>query len=218
MNFTPETVELIVQRVLEHLGSPAPGTPTAASPAVAPAVPAPQGFRISAQVVTQALLAESINGSTTVRIGPKAIVTPSALDFVRQRGIAIVRESSAPIAKIAARWQVIVTTPHSNIAPAVESLKQYGIVCDLRLSGYPAEAAAQAISAICRGEADKIVIFTAEPELVACLANRNERIRAAAIGDAGALARTQRELKPNMLSLDPSNKSVHEIRTLLKAF
>jgi hypothetical protein len=214
MNFTPETVELIVQRVLEHLGTPAPGAPAA----VAPVNPAPQGFRISAQVVTQAMLAESVNGATTVRIGPKAIVTPSALDFVRQRGIEIVRESSAAIAKTAARWQVIVTTPHANIAPAVESLKQYGIVCDLRLSGLPAEAAAQAISAICRGDADKVVIFTAEPELVACLANRNERIRAAAIGDAAALARTQRELKPNVLALDPSDKSVHELRTLLKIF
>jgi hypothetical protein len=214
MNFTPETVELIVQRVLEHLGTPAPGAPAADAPASA----APQGFRISAQVVTQALLAESVNGSTTVRIGPKAIVTPSALDFVRQRGIEIVRESAVAIAKTAVRRQVIVTTSHSNIAPAVESLKQYGIVCDLRISGRPAEAAAQAISAVCRGDAEKVVVFTAEPELVACLANRNERIRAAAIGDAAALERTQRELKPNVLSLDPSNKSVHELRTLLKAF
>jgi hypothetical protein len=214
MNFTPETVELIVQRVLEHLGSPAPSAPAA----IAPTSAVPHGFRISAQVVTQALLAESINGSTTVRIGPKAIVTPSALDFVRQRGIEIVRESAAAIAKTTARWQVIVTTPHPNIAPAVESLKQYGIVCDLRISGLPAETAAQAISAICRGEADKVVVFTAEPELVACLANRNERIRAAAIGDAAALARTQRELKPNALALDPSNRGVHELRTLLKAF
>ncbi len=209
MNFTPETVELIVQRVLEHLGTPAAN---AAASAV------PQGYRISAQVVTQALLAESINGSTTVRIGPKAIMTPSALDFVRQRGIEIVREPAVAIAKTAARWQVIVATPHSNIAPAVESLKQYGIACNLRLSGHATEAAAQAISAICRGDADKVVVFTAEPELVACLANRNERIRAAASGDAGALARSQRELKPNVLSLDPSNKSVHELRALLKAF
>jgi hypothetical protein len=218
MNFTPETIELIVQRVLEHLGTPAPGAPTAASAAVAPAVPVPRGFRISAQVVTQAVLAESINGSTTVRIGPKAIVTPSALDFVRQRGIEIVRESATLMSTAAARWQVIVTTSHPHIAPAVDGLQQYGIKCDSRLSGLPAEAAAQATSAICRGDADKVIVFTAEPELVACLANRNERIRAAAIGDAAALARTQRELKPNVLTLDPSNRSVHEIRTLLKAF
>jgi hypothetical protein len=214
MNFTPEAVELIVQRVLEHLGTPAPGAPAAVPLPTA----VPQGFRISAQVVTGALLAENVNGSTTVRIGPKAIVTPSALDFVRQRGIEIIREPAAAIAKTAARWQVTITTPHSNIAPAVESLKQYGIICDLRLSGHPAEAAVQAISAICRGDADKVVIFTAEPELAACLANRNERIRAAAVGDAAALERTQRELKPNVLALDPCNKSVHELRTLFKAF
>jgi hypothetical protein len=97
-------------------------------------------------------------------------------------------------------------------------LQQYGINCDLRLSGLPAEAAVQATSAVCRGDADKVVVFTDEPELVACLANRNERIRAAAIVDAAALARTQRELKPNVLALDPSNRSVHELRTLLKAF
>jgi hypothetical protein len=214
MNFTPETVELIVQRVLEHLGTPAPGMPRA----TALPNPAPQGFRISAQVVTQAVLAESVNGSTTVRIGPKAIVTPSAHDFVRQRGIEIVRESAEAILRTAVRWQVIVTTSHPHIAPAVDGLQQYGIKCDLRLSGLPAEAAAQATSAICRGDADKVVVITAEPELVACLANRNERIRAAAIGDAGALARTQRELKPNVLAIDPSNRGAFELRTLLRAF
>jgi ribose 5-phosphate isomerase RpiB len=168
--------------------------------------------------VTQALLAESVNGSKIVRIGPKAIVTPSALDFVRQRGIEIVREPSAAMANTAARWLAIVTTSHLHIAPAIDGLQQYGIQCELRLSGLPTEAAAQATSDICRGDADKVIVFTGEPELVACLANRNERIRAAAIGDAAALARTQRELKPNVLALDPSNKSVHELRTLLKAF
>jgi hypothetical protein len=218
MNFTPETVELIVQRVLEHLATPGRGAPAAVPAADAPPAPALQGFRISTQVVTQAVLAESVNGSTTVRIGHKAIITPSALDFVRQRGIEIVREPAAVMVNTGARWQVIVTTSHPHIAPAVEGLQQFGIKCVSRLSGLPAEAAAQVTSAICRGDADKVVVFTAEPELVACLVNRNERIRAAAVADAAALVRTQRELRPNVLAIDPSNRGIHELRTLLKAF
>jgi hypothetical protein len=214
MNFTPETVELIVQRVLEHLEAPGAG----ACDAGAPSKPATEGFRVSAAVVTQALLAESVNGVKTVRIGTKAIVTPSARDYLRQKGIEVIRESAAAPARTGRRVQIIVATAHPHVSAAVEALEQSGIGCEKRLSGLPAEAATQAISAVCRGEAEKVVIFTAEPELVACLANRNAQIRAAAVADAAAVRRMQTALKPNVLAIDPSPRGVHELKTLLKAF
>src|SRR5712691_7899176 len=91
MNFTAEHVDLIVQRVLEHLGTSG-GRATGSASASAPAA-APKGVQISEQVVTQALLAETINGAKQVRIGPAAILTPSARDFIRNHGIEIIRES-----------------------------------------------------------------------------------------------------------------------------
>src|SRR6266404_2887620 len=99
MNFSAEHVDLIVQRVLEHLGTPgghAPGATSATSSSSASLpVAAPKGVRITESVVTQALLAETINGAKQVRIGPAAILTPSARDFIRNYGIEIIRESSS---------------------------------------------------------------------------------------------------------------------------
>jgi hypothetical protein len=228
MNVTSEQVELIVQRVLEHLGMPAGARPSTNSsttnsatnssnspPATAAA---PKGARISDHVVTQALLADAVNGSKQVRIGPRAILTPSARDFVRTRGIEIIREPAQAKSVSTTRWQIIVATSTPQIAAAIEGLKERGIACDLRLVGLPAEAAAQAIGALCRGEANQIVVFTSQPEVVACLSNRNDRIRAAAVADVTAVERVEKNLNANLLAIDPSGKSLHELKACLKAY
>jgi hypothetical protein len=143
MNFTAEQVELVVQRVLEQLGTRGGAAPVATgSVSTSAAAPrAPKGVPLGDQVVTQALLAETINGSKLVRIGPKAILTPSAHDYVRQHGIEIIRESSRRQDSTAVQWQIIVSTSTSHISAAVEGLKLSGIACELRLSGTAAEAA-----------------------------------------------------------------------------
>jgi hypothetical protein len=219
MNFTPEQVDLIVQRVVAQLG---PGAVAAAPDASAiqnrvgdtSPVPAAQ---IADQVVTQQLLAERVNGSNQVCIGSKAILTPSARDFVKQRGIKIIRETAA--AKTATlRWQVIVTKPIANISAAIASLSELGVAVDQRLSGLPAEAAAQATSALCRGEAAHVVVFTAHPEFVACLANRTVKVRAAAVPDVAAVERVRVSMNANLIAIDPASRNAHEIKALLKAF
>jgi len=224
MNVTSEQVELIVQRVLEHLGTPAGAAPSSASVTSNPSnssaatVAISREARIADHVVTQSLLAEAVNGSKQVRIGSAAILTPSARDYVRTNGIEIIREPARAESATSTRWQIIVTASSPQIAPAVESLKDRGIASDLRLVGLPAEAAAQAVSAICRGEAEKTVVFTSQPEVVACLANRNDRVRAAAIADVAAVERVQKTLHANLLAIDPGGKSLYELKACLKAY
>jgi hypothetical protein len=219
MNFTPEQIELVVQRVLEHLGTPADRAPAATGLANAPPPAAvPKGVRISEPVVTQALLAEMVNGSKQVRVSPTTILTPSARDFIRNQGIEILREPSSPKASSFVRWQVIATVSTPQIAAAVEGLTAQGVAVDFRQLGLPAEAASQAISALCRGEAAKVVVFTSASELVACLANRNDRLRAAAVADVAAVERVRKTLNANVLAIDPSSKGVHELKAYFKAF
>lgn len=218
MNVSPEQFEEIVRQVLLKVGTQASGN--GAAPAASPALPtaSADGFKIDAQVITQALLAEAPQGAGAVRIGKRAILTPSARDFVRQHSIKIVRESASSASQSTTHWQAIVTRSSPNIGEAVASLKSAGIVCALRLLGQPQEAADAATSAVCRGEAAQTVIFTDRPELTACLANRNGAIRAAAAGDVATVERVRRDLTPNVLVIDPTNKSVHELKSLLKAF
>jgi len=216
MNFSPEQVELIVQRVVAQLGPGAVAAPAAASER--PVAPSPVlPVQIADQIVTQALLAEAVNGSNQVRIGPKAILTPSARDFVKQRGIQIIREASA--AKPSSqRWQIIVSRTNPNITAAVEGLSQLGVTASVTLSGLPAEAAALATSFLCRGDAAKVVVFTDQPELVACLVNRNDKVRAAATANAASVERVLVSMQPNLIAVNPDTRSAHEIKSLLKVF
>lgn len=219
MNFTPEQVELIVQRVVAELGPGAVAAPSAmrarqVSPGASSPIPAVQ---IAEQVVTQALLAETVNGASQVHIGIKAILTPSARDFVKQRGIKIIRETTSA-RPAALRWQVIATSSNAQITAALESLPQHGVAVDLKLSGMPAEAAAQATSALCRGEAEQAVVFTDQPEFLACLANRNDRIRAAVGTDVATVERARGSMQANLIAVDPGTRSAHELKALLRAF
>jgi hypothetical protein len=220
MNFTAEEIEIIVHRVLEHIETPAGAARSQdGRGAELPSSDAGhKSIRVSGQVITQALLADALNGSAKVSIGPKAILTPSARDFVRHREIEIVREPAQSSSPVAVRCQIISARSTPQAAAAIQHLHQAGIACDIRISGLPAEAAAQATSALCRGEAEQIVVFTDQPEIVACLANRNERIRAAVIADSATVDRVQKSLNPNLLAIDPAAKGVYELKALLKAF
>jgi hypothetical protein len=220
MNFTPEQVDLIVQRVVAQL---APKVAVAPSPTAARLDPAegsssPLTVQISDHVITQALLSDAVNGSRQVGISPKAILTPSARDYVKQQGIKIVRETASTKSSTAIRWQVIVTKSNPQITAAVESLPQQGVAFDLRLTGLPAEAAQQATSALCRGEAAQVVVFTDQPELVACLANRNDRVRAAATANVAAVERVRTSMQASLIAIDPASRTAHELKSLLKAF
>ncbi len=219
MNVTNEQFELIVQKVLERLGTPAVDS-APMIPSIDPPLSAAvsQVARIDEHVVTQALLADGMNGSKQVRIGAKAILTPSARDFVRTGGIEILREAVPARSGASDRWQFVVTMHTPQVAAAIEFLKDHGIAAELRILGTPAEAAAQATSAICRGEATRVVVFSNQPEIVVCLANRNGQVRSAAVADATAVERVQKNLNANVLAIDPLEKSLHELKVCLTTY
>lgn len=211
-------IDQIVARVLRELGTAggrAPSPPASPIPAKAPVEP--RLVAIEAAVVTQELLEKTIGTETRVRILPRAILTPSARDFVRHRGLTVIRQAQAVAAKPVAAWHVLITKAVPQIQQTLDALQTAGIPYERHLLGQTAEAATQATSLLCRGEAAGVIALTDEPELLACLTNRNERVRAAVLRDVGGLDRMQRSLKPNLLAIDPVNRSSFELRQLLKA-
>ena len=228
MSLTPEQVEQIVQQVIRQFsgstgaGAVAPSTATATVAASAPQPTAPQapaGVKISHRVITHNVLAEEAGGAKVVRIDAKAIITPSAHDYLRQQSIQIVRETataSAPAKGI--RWLVLVSKSTPAVKAIAESLPSLQVTAQSRLVGVAAEAAVESISALCRGEVQQVVVFTEQPELVACLANRNDRVRGASSADVVAIERIRQHLQANLLALDPAHKGIHELKAILKAF
>lgn len=209
-------IEEIVGRVLKQLGTAA----VAARPATAAPTPvsvAVPDVSITAHVVTGEIL-EGLEGSVrTIRVGPKAILTPSACDWIRQRGLTVSRETKVATKAAGSRWIVIVSHSTPQVTGAVEALRSSGMMVESRLSGSAQESAGQATAALCRGEAPGIVVLADQPELVACLANRNERIRAAVVHNVQSFDRVRTRFQPNLLAIDPVHQSLFELRQLLKS-
>lgn len=212
-------IDEIVQRVLKELGT-APG---AAPPAmtVKPAESSTQpAITFDAPVITRELLEKGANGATRIRTRRGAILTPSARDFLRERRIEVTAEAPAVVESTRAltpRCRVLLTRRTPQVAAAVVAARTAGIVDEQRIVGTPTEAATEATSILCRGEVPRIVVFSDEPELVACLANRNERIRATVVLSTSALERLRGTLKPNLIAISPEGRSEFETTRLLRA-
>lgn len=208
-------IDEIVRRVLSRLGPGSSGAPTAPSTSADP--PTTDSIAtIDNPIVTHEVLEQSIGSATRVRILPRAIVTPSARDYIRQRGIEIIRESGVAKQPVQIRAKVFVTAATPQVSAAIESLQAEGIACEKRLPGTTAEAAGEATSALCRGEAAVVLIVTGEPELAACLANRNAMIRATPLSNLSALVAIRATLNPNLIAINPAGKTQFELRQLLK--
>ena len=85
------------------------------------------------------------------------------------------------------------------------------------LLGCPDDAAKLAISAIARGETNTAVILAAQTHRAACLANRNEAVKAVAIRDAADVPVVRKQLRANVWCGDPSGRSWFELRNLMRA-
>ena len=204
-------VPVPVPVVAPAVATPAVATPAVATPAVAtPAVVAPRAplaasneVRISERVITGELLRRLAVGAV-VQISPKALLTPSARDAVASLKLQVVRESAAgpTTAGRQTSWLVLSAQPGTALDSALPGWKTAGGRVELRRTATPAETAEQAIGALCRGEAQGVLVLSPEPEWIACLANRNDRVRGASVATAAALSRLSAGLKFNLLAVD----------------
>ena len=71
------------------------------------------------------------------------------------------------------------------------------------------------MSGLCRGECDGVLIFTGKPEAAVCRANRNPRVRGAAI-TTGADQTAPGRLGANLFAVNPADRSAFEIKNLLR--
>jgi hypothetical protein len=208
----------IVQRVLKELGTAPGGAPPAATARPA-ASSSPPAVLLDAPVITRELLENGANGATRIHTRRGALLTPSARDFLRERRIEVVVETARvaePAQAAAPRCRVLLARGTPQVAAAVVTARTAGIVDEPRIVGTAAEAAAEATSLLCRGDAPRVVVFSDEPELIACLANRNERVRAVAVPGTAGLERLRASMKPNLFATSPEGRSEFEIVRLLK--
>jgi hypothetical protein len=213
MTNAADMVDRIVAGVLEQLHAPAAAAPASRSPSAANGP-----LEIQDAVITAAVLETRGVVSGPVVFAAKAILTPSAVDFLSSHKIGWTRSNNAPsLNPASATWSVFV----SRSTPAVESAldavaRQSGVHWQRELVGCHREAARRAVGALCRGECDGAIGFTGKPEALACYANRNAQVRAAAVETAEQVKRIKRTVGANLFAVDPGEQSVFALRSLLR--
>lgn len=167
-------------------------------------------------VITGDLLNENVNGHGVIRLAPKAILTPSAQDWLRNRKVEVVRGETKTQTASSARWLAVV---HSGSEAVSSVLDDAGRVVSLQTGSVDTagDAARRAVLDLRSEDAHGVIAFSNEAEAVACLANREACCRAAAVRTVADVKRVQNSMGCNLFAIDAIGLGFFELRNLLKS-
>lgn len=211
MTFDADLVDRIVRDVLSRLGTPgiavrpeAGAAPATSAAATAACGPAP--LVLDEPVVTGDLLEAKASAARVVIVGPRAIVTPSARDVVRRRGLDLRREPpQSHGASVRSAWRAVIMNRAADVQGVLSSEeRRTGRRIPHELTGCQDEATKTAISTICRAEAEGVLLFVPHPAVAVCRANRNPAVRAAVLSDPGTWSALREAFSPNVVCVDPA--------------
>ena len=171
-----------------------------------------------APIITAELLNQSLKAGELLRIGRGSILTPSARDWLNsQRTVWSRQDKMGPVSSISrSKWRMILQTMTPTVQALHESLRRLTEGWTIEIVGQPIEAARLAMSLVNTAECDGVVIFTEQADLVACQANRSERVRAAVMQNSKQWEQVVRSLGANVVCISPIGRSFIELRNLLK--
>ncbi len=192
--------------------------PTGATATVATTTTKINTVELLAPIITAELLNQSLKAGEMLRIGRGSILTPSARDWLNSKRTVWSRQDKmGPVSSIPRpKWRMILQTMTPTVQALHESLRRLAEGWTIEIVGQPIEAARLAMSLVNTAECDGVVIFTEQAELVACQANRSERVRAAVMQNSKQWEQVLRSLGANVVCISPIGRSFIELRNLLK--
>jgi hypothetical protein len=213
-------LDAIVAGVLDRLrGASAPAkAPVDATKARGADAPrSPEALVLSDRVLTEAILEEKLKGAKAVRFAAKAVLTPTARDYLRRNGVewAYATKGAAgrkamgdgPAAALVVRSTPTLARVIAEVLPGSRT----------ELLSCPDDAAKLAVAEIARGGFARAVIFAGQTHRAACLANRHEAIKAVVVRDAAEVAAVRNQLRANVWCLDPTGRGYFELRNVVRA-
>jgi hypothetical protein len=207
----PEAVRAIVAEVLRRIGpmvkSDMPATPPTASQASTPsATPAPAvgGVSLPGRVISLALLEKLPAGTGRVTVEATAVITPSAREYARDKGLVIERLAAAGSG--AAAMSVPFFVAHAECggdaaARAAAIARAAPAAAQLPATGLADVVTALALHASRDGA--RGILLTGKPAVACVLANRSASLRAVTARDTAGLLAAAAECSANLLVVDP---------------
>lgn len=191
--------------------------------------PEESDVEVNEKVVT-ALTLDAITRGSRVVVGTKAIVTPAAWDVAKERGIKIQRQAATTPAKSAERDGSVAAKSHDRTVEAsqllivVQNPEAVERLCEgldktwkRELVGCPDDAAKLAIGELARGSVKTAVILAEQTFRAACLANRHESVKAAAVQDVLEIKLARKQLRVNTWCVNPTSRTWYELRNMMLA-
>ncbi len=182
--------------------------------------PADHVLRWSGRVVAADELRRSLNGHRELLVSPQVVITPLALEQLRERGVEVRRQSepAKPAAPLPV-WGFAQDRPHPTVASAVQALRREGLAWKEMpcADGGPECRWARALAeCVARGECKGGVVFCQDPGLVCCVANKVSGLRAAPVATVAQAGRAVLTLGPNLLAVEMPGRTFFEIRQILR--
>ncbi|MBD3674753.1 MAG: hypothetical protein HUJ26_14630 [Planctomycetaceae bacterium] len=214
MNIDAQAIDDIVAGVLSQLGMT---STVARAPRSSTTIQKPQSgqqpLRLSEIVITEELLSEKAVSAESLLIIQGAVITPSGRDWLRKHDVTWKRVNEAVTSAEKALWRLIVATPSEAIDKLNDEVTRWGWSVDC-VSGSE-EAAVCGVTSL-NEQTEGVVILTAEPERVACRANRHSHVRAASVAQVADITRVKQQLGVNLIAVCPGDRGFFELRNMMK--
>ncbi len=213
---TPQDIARLVGEVISRIHRE---TAKAGQPAVA-AVPAPAAVAtvtLTDRVVSAELLEQLPADTTAVQLPRRAVITPSARDIARDRGISLVPAATQPAAG-AARPLIIARAECEADCSALTARLNRAIPASQQI---PAAGLASGLTTLADHagrDAARGLLLTSNPALACVAANRHGSLRAVTADTVAGLEAAAAACAANLLVIDPSRFSATSLERMVVAF
>ncbi len=171
---------------------------------------------LAGRVITRAALDNPLkNGVRRIVISPGAVITPSARDELKSRGIQLAYAPNAD----GTTSQVLLATWKAQFDPTalLESLRAGGHHPSVLDASEGLERVGRILSDPSAGPSRVAVVLTDRPSLALCLVNRPPAVRAAWGVDLGGVTDAVKWIAPNLLILEPPRHGLAAMASMIRA-
>lgn len=226
-------IDDIVKRILHQLQTPSATAVSTPKPAPAPAsatikqtaqsLPAPL---LHDQVITASVLEDRFRRKpiTNLRISDKAILTPAAVDFAKDKGLTLIRHQAGQATSTqtttkpagSSAEKVILTITQADWANnLLKSVAKSATDWNTRLADGFDQAIELLSTDLSRAAIEEALVVTDRAAELCCLLNRNQAIRAVVLNGILEMGLPE-SLSPNVWCWQPVEGSFMETRKLLQ--
>lgn len=175
----------------------------------------PGTLRLEARLITQADLASKLYGVRRLEVLPRTVVTPAAMDWLREREVRLVRTAQQGAAPSGGRAPVPLASAggETDLKRLAASAKQQNL--PTTVLNTPADQLTLALGERLADSGSALVISD-RPHAVACQLNRRGSLRAAVVDSAEEWARLVEQFDPNVAVWGPGRVPGRQALDLLR--